>query len=1326
MLILRLLGEIEVVRGDERLTLPPSKRTRGLLAYLAVTGRRHRRDRLCSMLWEIPNDPRGALRWSLTKLRSLVDEPSRKRILADRETVGFDLEGVEIDVLDLRQRLRTGSNSMTVGQLAEAAAIFRGEFLEGLDLASCPEFQAWCLAERQDLKALHARLLRGLASQLATRPEQALPHVRTLVTLDPFDEAARAMLVRLLAKTGRREEAEQQYELSQRTLAEIGAPTSGELERVRQELRNLAQAPRSADSVAGSALTPAPPIAVPAEVRFAHSVGRIAESPPSSDAPAAAATAPAAERKQITVLVAVVGHPHDPAANNDPEAMMQALDPALEAMKDAVHRHEGIVSGAQPDGLTALFGAPIAHEDHAVRACRAAMAMQAAVRDRRDESPGLSIGLHSGEVVVRAAGNGASTRFEAVGPVVTLAAQVGLLAEPGAIVLTRETARRAEGFVQVQPLGTTSSAAGDWQQDLLLLRGATARTRWEVRAAQGLTPFVGRDAEMEALSRAMRRVEAGHGEVVAVVADPGIGKSRLLHEFVRSTVPSGWGVLETSAASHDAKATYRPVSEMLRAWFGVEERDVKPEIERKARARIESLFPELRPALPALMSLLDLPVADGEWPNFSPAQRRRRTLDAVKSVLAHESRRKPLALLFEDLHWIDGETQAVLDTLVDSLGALRLLLLVTHRPEYRHGWTGKSYFSQLRLLPLATDMAERLLESLIGNDRSLEGLRRELVARTEGTPLFAEETVRVLVEAGALSGRPGHYRVGRPLATFEIPSTIHAVIAARIDRLRPESKNLLQVASIIGRDVPLALLMQVAGLPEDTLDDALAGLQAAEFLYETRLLPDVEYSFKHALTHEVAYGSVLRERRRTIHVEIVGTIEKLTGDRIDEQVERLAHHAVKGRLWEKALHYLYRAATKAIQRSAHRQAMEFLGQGLELIPKLPETRARQQTELDYQKAVGVTMMAAKGWGAQEVSDAYVRARTLAEQLGDSRELFVVLRGQGQFHMVRGEVQIARRLGERCVALAEGSDDPALAIETHHLFWSNSVFMGDYVNADHHAERGIALYDRERDHRLTYIYSGHDPGVCCRCMSGLVLWQRGDTERALARCREALELATEVSHPLTTALAHWGLSYAHMFRREPAEAQRAAEQEIAICEEYLLPLLLSQGQFQLGWALAAQGALDEGIALMQKGLAAISATGAEMGRPYFSALYAEALAQTGRPQDGLAEIERALHIVETNRACFQLPEILRLKGELLKLLPNYDVDAVITCFRDAMATARMQGTPLLELRAATSLARFLFHRRNRTEARRLLSELCRRSDGMPESIELDEARLLLAQ
>jgi DNA-binding SARP family transcriptional activator len=1296
LLELYFLGDVRVLSGGVARDLPRSRKTRALLAYLAVTGRPHRRERLCTLFWDVPDDPRGALRWSLSKLRALVDEPDRARIHADRATVALEIDGAAIDVLALR-RAASGLDAMTADQLADAAAAFRGEFLEGLDLDSCLEFQAWCLAERQELRMLRRRVLSRLIALRAAQPALALPHVRTLVDLDPFDEAARATLVRVLAADGRHDEAEKQYELSRRALAELGAPPTGELDRARRDLRTA----RSVSPPGNDAAM------VPAQTR-----GETAE------------VEPAGERKQVTILVASVGRT-SPDAEDDPEAAMQELDPALEAMKEHVRRYDGLVSAAQPDGVMAVFGAPVAHEDHAVRACYAAIAMQAAVRNRIDGSPALRIGLHSGEAVVRAAKDGAAARFEAIGPVVSLAVRVGAEAEPGAILLTQETARRADGFVHVQR-AETQPAWGDPHGTLMTLRGTTgARNRWEVQAARALTPFVGRESEMATLTAAMRRVESAQGEVVTLVADPGIGKSRLIHEFVRAVVPAGWGVLETGAAAHDTRASYRPVSALLRAWFGIEQRDQKATMESKVRARIENRHPELRPALPALMSLLDLPAAEADWPALSPPQRRRRTLDAVKALLACECRIRPVVLLFEDLHWIDAETQAVLDTLVDSLGALRVLLLATHRPEYRHGWSGKSYFSQLRLLPLASEAAQRLLESLLGGDGSLDGLKRELVARTEGTPLFVEETVRALAEAGAFSGCPGDYRPAHAVTAFEIPSTVQAVIAARIDRLVPASKSLLQVASVIGRDVPLALLQQVAKLPEEALQQALGDLRAAEFLHEAQLLPDIVYTFKHALTHEVAYGSVLRERRRSIHVEIVETIERLSRDRIDEQVEHLAHHAVKGRLWEHAVRYLFQAAGKAIQRSAHRQALEFIDQGLELIPKLPSGAERMRLELDYWKARGVTMMATKGWSAQEVSDAYVKAQALAEALADERELFVVLRGQGQFHMTRGEAEIARGFGDRCLALADKMGDPGMRIETHHLFWSNSLFMGDYAGTDHHAEHGIADYDRQRDHRLTYVYSGHDPGVCCRSFGGLALWQLGQADKALLRCEEALALAGEIKHPLTTGLAYWGLSYVHMFRGDAAMAQAAAEQEIAICEEYLLPLLLSQGRFQLGWAIAAQGALNDGIAMMQQGLQAIGATGAQMGRPYFSALFAEALAKAGRVKEGLAEIDRALAIVNRDRAYFQLPEIRRLKGALLLQLPGYDLEAVSACFRGAMATASEQRAPISEVRAAVSLARLLLHKGRRPEARKLLSDLCGRWNGMPESPELREARALLA-
>jgi predicted ATPase len=599
-----------------------------------------------------------------------------------------------------------------------------------------------------------------------------------------------------------------------------------------------------------------------------------------------------------------------------------------------------------------------------------------------------------------------------------------------------------------------------------------------------------------------------------------------------------------------------------------------------------------------------------------------------------------------------------------------------------------------------------------------------LIDRTGGTPLFLEETVRALAESGVLVGTAGDYRLNDPIARVDIPTSVQAVLAARIDRLPPRAKSQLQAAAVVGMEVEDALLLKIAALPEEDHYDAIATLQAAGFLYETRQLPDIAYVFKHALTHDVAYNSMLREQKRALHVDVVRAIENVHGERLDEQVERLAFHAVCGGLAEEAIDYLYRAALRAIRHSAHEQAIAHINEGLGLLAPLAETGANLRKELDFRKALGVAMMAARGWGATEVSDAYTRAREICEKLGDDSGLFTALRGQGQFHMIRGELRTARQLGERCVTLAERSEDAGVRLETHHLFWSNSFFMGDYGNAAHHADAGIGQYDKGAHHHLTYVYSGHDPGVCCRAFSGLALWQQGYPERAAARCGEALALAQEVSHPLTLALAYWALSYLHLFRQEPGPAGEWAERGIAICNEYLMPLLLSQAQFQSGWAVARQGELSHGIARMEDGVRRIRETGSEMGLPYFVALLGEAYAAAGDAGLGLRRIDEALATAEQTGAYFGYPEMLRLRGELLLRCDGARLDEAETCLASAIEAARGQQAHMLELRAATSLARVLRERGRAAVARESLAPILGRFTEGLDMQDLLDAKVLL--
>jgi class 3 adenylate cyclase len=660
------------------------------------------------------------------------------------------------------------------------------------------------------------------------------------------------------------------------------------------------------------------------------------------------------ERKQITVLFADLKGSMELLADRDPEEARKLLDPVLERMMEAVHRYEGTVNQVMGDGIMALFGAPVAHEDHATRACYAAIDLQRVMRRLTEDlrrSHGVTVevrvGLNSGEVVVRTISSDLHMDYTAIGQTTHLAARMEQLASPGTTLLTAETLRLAEGYIEVKPLGTMPVKGLPAPVDAYELTGAgPRRSRLSAAAARGLTRFVGRDGELEQLREALARAASGHGQVVAIVGEPGVGKSRLVWEVTHSHRTHGWLILKAGSVSYGQATPYLPVASLLRGYLEVGDRDEPRAIRGKVTGKLLTLDRALEPALPAFLALLDVPVEDRRWEILSPAERRERTIDALKRLLLRESQIQPLLVVFEDLHWIDSETQAAIDRLIESLPTVRILLLVNYRPEYRHDWGGKTYYRQVRLDPLAPEDATELLETLLGNDAGLEPLKRLLLTRTEGNPFFLEESVRSLVDDGELAGKRGAYRLVKTPETIHVPATVQAILAARIDRLPPEDKALLQTASVVGTDVPVAVLAGVAGGPAGALADGLARLQAAEFLYETSLFPAAEYTFKHALTHEVAYGSLLQDRRRAFHARVVTAIERLYPERLAEHVERLAHHALRGEAWEQAVTYLRQAGAKAMACSGYWEAAADFEQALDALRRLPESRARTEQAID--------------------------------------------------------------------------------------------------------------------------------------------------------------------------------------------------------------------------------------------------------------------------------------------------------------------------------------------------------------------------------------------
>jgi class 3 adenylate cyclase len=711
------------------------------------------------------------------------------------------------------------------------------------------------------------------------------------------------------------------------------------------------------------------------------------------------------ERKQVTVLFADLKGSMELLADRDPEEARQLLDPVLERMMAAVHRYEGTVNQVMGDGIMALFGAPIAHEDHAVRACYAALAMQAAVKHYAAEVQRthgvplqMRVGLNAGEVVVRAISNDLHLDYSAVGQTTHLAARMEQMAMPGSSLITPAVLGLAQGYVHVRPLGPVPVKGLDAPLDVYELVGASGiRRRLQATAARGLTRFVGRDTELAALMQALEQAGAGHGQVVAVVGEAGVGKSRLVYEGLHSHHTQGWRVLESASVSYGKATPYFPVIDLLKHYAHVEEQDDPRTVRAKVTGQILTLDETLQDTLPALLSLVDALPADSPFGQLDPPQRRRRTLAALTRVLLRESQMQPLLLVFEDLHWIDSETQALLDSLVESLPTACILLLVNYRPEYQHSWGSKTFYTQVRLDPLPPARADELLQALLGTDPSLAALTPLLIARTEGNPFFLEESVQTLVETQVLVGERGRYHLAQPLASLQMPATVQAVLAARIDRLPPEEKRLLQTAAVIGNKVPFPLLQALAELPEAGLHRGLSHLQAAEFLYETRLFPEREYTFKHALTHEVAYGSLLQERRRALHAQIVEALETLASDRWDECVDHLAQHAVRGQVWDKALTYCRQAGAKAMGRSAYPEAMVSFEQALAALSHLPESRDTLEQAIDLRFDLRNAVLPLGDYGLSVkrfhgVSVGNVHACSLKSRIGKGR---IFMRGSGR-------------------------------------------------------------------------------------------------------------------------------------------------------------------------------------------------------------------------------------------------------------------------------------------------------------------------------------------
>ena len=981
------------------------------------------------------------------------------------------------------------------------------------------------------------------------------------------------------------------------------------------------------------------------------------------------------ERKQVTVLFADLKGSMELLADRDPEEARKLLDPVIEHMMEAVHRYEGTVNQVMGDGIMALFGAPLAHEDHAVRACYAALRMQESVKRyaenvfRRDGVPvEIRVGLNSGEVVVRAIGSDLHMDYTAVGQTTHLAARMEQMARPGTILLAPDTLALAEGFVQVTSRGPVPVKGLAAPIEIFELAGASpVRSRLHAAASRGLTRFVGRDAEIEALRQALGRAGEGHGQVVAVMGEPGVGKSRLVWEFTHSHRSQGWLVLETASVSYGKATTYLPVIELVRSYFGIEPRDDDRKMREKVTGKLLSLDRALEPTLPVFLSLLDVPVEDAEWTKLDPSQRRRQTLDALKRLLLRESRVQPVLLVVEDLHWIDSETQAWLDLLVESLPTARLLLLVNYRPEYGHGWGRKTYYQQVRLDALPIAGAEELLEALLGTDPGLANLRRLLIDRTQGNPFFLEESVRALVETQALTGERGAYRLAGPVQSLQLPATAQAILAARIDRLAREDKRLLQAAAVVGKDVPFPLLEVIAEEPEERLREGLARLQAAEFLYEARLFPELEYTFKHALTHEVTYAGLLQDRRRTLHASILEAMEKLYTDRLDEHVERLAHHAVRGDVQDKAVLYLRQAGHKAGARSALRDARTRYEQALDILEALPvnQSTLEQGFEIRLELRTVLTQLAELRAALERLRE----AETLSERLNDDHRRVRVCSVLMTLHTLLGNMDEAVATGTRALEMAGRLGDLRLRILTTSYLEQAQYYRGEYERVVELATDALAVLPAD----WVYEHFGMVAPASVYARSWLVisLAELGRFREAAEHAAEAIRISEATHHAYTIGLAHRAAGTLHLLAGDWPKARSVLEHGVAVLRAGNVSLSLPPTVAGSAWALAQLGEASEALNRLREAEHAVAGHAtAGMLRAWDDHMLGRTYLLLGRLDEARRLGDRAVELLSSQPG--GVAHALHLLGDIAAHSDGLDAGRAEACYRQALALAEPRG------------------------------------------------------
>ena len=1040
------------------------------------------------------------------------------------------------------------------------------------------------------------------------------------------------------------------------------------------------------------------------------------------------------ERKQVTVMFCDMEGFTSLSEKLGPEEAYSTIDKVYEILIHKVHDFEGTVNEMTGDGIVALFGAPIALEDAPQRAIRSALAIHREMVKFSDQGKNqglpqpikMRIGIHTGPVVVGTVGNDLRVEFKAVGDTVNLAARVEEIAEPGMTYVTEHTFKSTEGLFLFEALGEKELKGKQEPVGVYsVIAPSTVKTRFDARVMRGLTPFLGRERELELLLDGFQWSKSGRGQAFSIIAEAGMGKSRLLLEFRKAMAAEDVTFFEGNCLSYSGNVAYHPIVDIIKARFNISEEDKDSHIREKVAGSLMQLGNDEGSFLTYVLDLLSVKESGTDKVLLTPEALKNRIIETFKHIVLKTAETQPVIIAIENLHWIDKSSEDTLKYLLESIPGAAILLIFTYRPEYIHSWGARSYHNQINLNRLSNRESLSMIYHLLGTENIDRPLTEMILQKTEGIPLFIEEFIKSLQDIKAIEKKDSTYRIIIDIETVAIPTEIQDIIMARLDSMPEGAKSLAQAGSVIGREFSHELIKRVVDLPEHDLISYLSVLKDSELLYERGIYPQTTYVFKHALIQDVGYNSLLGNTRQKYHQLIAESLEKYFSETTQSQPETLGYHFTEAGLAEPAIPYWKKAGEIASRRSANVEAYAYIDRGLELLKTLPISNVRMRQELDLLITLGSSLIAIKGQATSEVGRIYSRARELCKELGESQHLFTAIRGLYNYYSTLSEYQTCQKFAEELLRIANRQQDQSLLIAAHRSKGTISFFRGEIAEAKFHLEKVVSLYDPKHHHRQAFIYWA-DQGLQGMCYLILVDWLLGYADQAFMRKKVLLELSKELGHSYSLGHSMVFSPWFFILCRDIHKTKEAAEELIEFSTKQKFPYFVGLGTLMRCWAMSVFGKEKEYISQTQHALDDLSTIGFKQIRPFFLCLLSEAYLNVGHKENGLNILEEAHTCMNKSGERFWEAEIYRLKGELLLSQSTGYQSEGEHCFNQALDVSRHQQAKSLELRVSMSLSRLWQNQGKKEEARNLLSEIYDWFTEGFDTADLKEAKALLEE